>query len=186
MYKLILLCVLLILSCSSNLHKERELNSLKNDRYRILIEKSLKDESVIQFAKDLYLGRVKISDNAVSLSLLDSLNSNFTTRGFYFLVVTKSLKLSDGSFGESLGITCKSFVENNTIEFLSYFKENKDLLSDLDFKNWAIKVYGEIKIDSEGLEQKAILDLKEKMVSNSKDLTLNEIKKVEEFISFMK
>lgn len=159
--------------------------SIKKD-YKITVDKFLNDKGICQRAKDLYNNKVKPSDDEDDLSLIDSLNSKGAAKGFYFLVITKTMKYADGAYAEPLGIVAKSFAESNTIEFLSYFIENKDLLTNEDFKNWARTVYGEIQIDSEGSEQKAVSDLKTKMTNNCKNLSEEYKTRIDKFIGLMK
>ena len=157
-----------------------------NKSYRISIDNFLKDKNISQLAKDLYVGKIKPTDNNAHLSLIDSINSKGTARSFYFLVITKTMQYADGAYTEPLGIAAKAFVENNTTEFLSYFKVNSDILTNEDLETWAHSVYGEIQIDSEGTEQKAVADLKTKMLANSKELLDDNKQIIEKFIRLMK
>ena len=154
--------------------------------YKITVDKFLKDKSIPQLYKDLYNNKVKPPDDDENLSLIDSIYSRGPAKGFYFLVITKTMKYADGAYAEPLGIAAKEFVEKNTTEFLSYFMYNKDLLTHEDFKNWAGTVYGEIQIDSEGSEQNAVNDLKTRMIKNCTGLSEEYKTKINEFIGLMK
>jgi hypothetical protein len=156
------------------------------DNYRIDVQSFLRDKKITQLAKDLYLEKVRPTDSNENLSLIDSINSNGKARGFYFIVITKTMKYADGAYSEPLGIAAKQYVENNSLEFLTYFFENDDLLTTQDFYNWASLVYGEIQIDSEGKEKNAVNELKTNMINNCKGLPIKYIKRIDEFIGRMK
>src|SRR5699024_1246547 len=74
------------------------------------------DKKTPKLAKDIYLDNDwNLSNDNKALALLDSLTAkNKTSRPFYFKVVTKSYKKSDGYFSEGLGLAGKEYVENNT------------------------------------------------------------------------
>lgn len=157
-----------------------------NKNYKISVDKFLNDKNISQLAKDLYVGKIRPADSDENLSLIDSINSKGQARAFYFLVITKTMEYADGSYAEPLGLAAKAFVEKNTTEFLSYFKDNSDILTNKDYENWARLVYGEIQIDSEGSEQKAVADLETKMIANSKGLLVDYKQKIEKYIRLMK
>lgn len=174
------------MSCNSNSQTNLKVDKTVDKSYKISVGRFLLDKSIPQISKDLYLGKIKPTDNDENLALIDSINSTGQARGFYFLVITKTMKYADGAYAEPLGIASKSFVENNTIEFLSYFLANKDFLTNEDFKNWARSVYGEIQIDSEGSEQEAVTDLKTKMLTNCQGSSVDYQHSIERFIDLMK
>ena len=186
MSKLIIVGLIFLLSCNTNSQTNSKVVKTVDKSYKISVDRFLLDKSIPQISKDLYLEKVKPTDNNETLSLIDSINSTGQARGFYFMVITKSMKYADGAYAEPLGIAAKEFVEKNTTEFLSYFMNNQDLLSNEDFKNWASSVYGEIQIDSEGSEQNAVNDLQAKMKNNCKGQTKKYITKIDEFIGLMK
>jgi len=186
MNKLIIIGLIFLVSCNSTSQTNQKVDKKVNKNYRILVDKFLINKNISQLAKELYLGKVKPTDNEENLALIDSINSSGNARGFYFLVITRTMEHADGSYAEPLGIAAKEFVENNTIEFLSYFIDNKDLLTSKDFANWSRSVYGEIQIDSEGSEQKAITDLKTKMITNCQGLSIDYKDNIMKFIGLIK
>ena len=122
-------------------------------------------------AKDIYLDNEwNLSNDTEALALLDSLTAkNKSSRPFYFKVVTKTYKKSDGYFSEGLGLAGKEYVENNTIEFISNF-DNKNCFTDDDLKTWADIVILEFSISGEGEYDKPIIDdYIKKLKSNCKD-----------------
>lgn len=155
-------------------------------RYRISVDRFLSDPRIPQIAKDLYREKATPTDNFEWLSLIDSLHSTGEARGFYFLVITRTLKHADGAFAEPLAMAAREFVGKNTIGFLSYFLNNPDLLSGRDFTDWAVLVYSDIKIDSENSEQQAVIDLQSKMQNNCKGQATPYFTKIDEFIGRMK
>lgn len=174
------------MSCNSNSQITSKVNKTVDNSYKISVDRFLLDKSIPQISKDLYLEKVKPTDNNETLALIDSINSIGLARGFYFLVITKTMKYADGAYSEPLGLAAKEFVEKNTTEFLSYFMNNQDFLSNEDFKNWSNSVYGEILIDSEGSEQNAVYDLQFKMINNCKGYSKEYKAKIDEFIRLMK
>lgn len=186
MSKLIIVGLIFLLSCNSNPQTNSKVVKTVDKSYKISVDRFLNDKNIPQLSKDLYLGKVRPTDNEENLSLIDSINSSGQARGFYFLAITKSMKFADGAYSEPLGIAAKAYVEDNTIEFLSYFIDNKDKLTEEDYKNWANFVYGEIQIESEGTEQKAVNDLKAKMINNCKDLSEEYKTRIDKFIGLMK
>lgn len=185
MSKLFIVGLFFLMSCNANSQSNSKVDKTVDNRYKISVDRFLTDKSIPQLAKDLYCEKVKPTDNNETLALIDSINSTGQARGFYFLVITKTMKHADGAYAEPLGIAAKEFVEKNTIEFLSYFMNNPNLLSKEDFKTWASSVYGEIQIESEGAEQKAVNDLLYIMKSNCKGQPKEYKTKIDEFIRLM-
>ena len=177
---------MIIMKYSANSQSNTNGGKSAEIKFKITIDRFLKDKTIPQLAKDLYQEKVKPTDNFGNIALIDSLNSTGYARGFYFLVITKTMKSSDGAYAEPLGIAAKEFVEKNTNEFVSYFINNPGLLCTDDLKNWASFVYSEIQISSEGSEQKAINDFKIKIRKNCKRLSKRHIKKANEFIELIK
>lgn len=106
-----------------------------------------------KLAKDIYLDNEwNLSNDSEALALLDSLTAkNKNSRPFYFKVVTKTYKKSDGYFSEGLGRVGKEYVENNTREFASYF-DNSDCFTDKDLETWADIVLLEISLEQDNVE----------------------------------
>lgn len=117
------------------------------------------DKKTPNLAKDIYLDNDwNLSNDNDALALLDSLTAkNKTSRPFYFKVVTKTYKKSDGYFSEGLGLAGKEYVENNTKEFIANF-DNKDCFTDNDLTTWAKIVILEFSISGEGEYDKPLID----------------------------
>ena len=106
-----------------------------------------------KLAKDIYLDNDwNLSNDTEALALLDSLTAkNKASRPFYFKVVTKTYKKSDGYFSERLGNTGYNYVLNNTQEFATYF-DNKECFTDNDLETWADIVLLEIHLEQDNVE----------------------------------
>jgi len=136
-----------------------------------------------KLAKDIYLDNDwNLSNDIEALALLDSLTAkNKTSRPFYFKVVTKTYKKSDGYFAEGLGLAGKEYVENNTKEFISNF-DNKDCFTDNDLTTWAKIVILEFSISGEGEYDKPIIDdYIKKLKSNCKECSPTQKENINKF-----
>jgi len=134
-------------------------------------DKFLNDPRTPKLAKDIYLNKEwDLRNDTEALALLDSLTAkDKTSRPFYFKVVTKSEKKSDGYYSEGLGYAGYNYVVNNTQEFASYF-DNKQCHTDNDLATWADIVIMEFSISGEGSYDKPIVDdYLKKLKSNCKD-----------------
>lgn len=141
------------------------------------------DKKTPKFAKDIYLDNDwNLSNDNKALALLDSLTAkNKTSRPFYFKVVTKTYKKSDGYFSEGLGLAGKEYVENNTKEFISNF-DNKDCFTDNDLTTWAKIVILEFSISGEGEYDKPIIDdYIKKLKSNCKECSPTQKENISKF-----
>lgn len=141
------------------------------------------DKKTPKLAKDIYLNNDwNLSNDNEALALLDSLTAkNKTSRPFYFKVVTKTYKKSDGYFSEGLGLAGKEYVENNTKEFISYF-DNKDCFTDNDLTTWAKIVILEFSISGEGEYDKPIIDdYIKKLKSNCNDCSQTQKENINKF-----
>jgi hypothetical protein len=135
--------------------------------------------------KEIFLNKRKISDDNEVLALMDSIfTRDNETRPFYFLTLTRTMEKADGAYAEPLGIMSKKFVENHTKEFLDYFI-NEPLLSQNDFKEWALTVIGEIKIVAEKNERKEFESLKTIMTNNCSECNLKQEEKLNEFLKLI-
>jgi len=136
-----------------------------------------------KLAKDIYLDNDwNLSNDIEALALLDSLTAkNKTSRPFYFKVVTKTYKKSDGYFAEGLGLAGKEYVENNTKEFISNF-DNKACFTDNDLTTWAKIVILEFSIGGEGEYDKPIIDdYIKKLKSNCKECSPTQKENINKF-----
>lgn len=151
---------------------ENEVNSNEyKEFYQCDFDKFLIDPKTPKLAKDIYLDKEwDLRNDTEALSLLDSLTAkDKTSRPFYFKVVTKSEKKSDGYYSEGLGYAGYNYVLNNTPEFVSYF-DNKHCYTDNDLATWADIVIMEFSISGEGsYDQPIVDDYIKKLKSNCKD-----------------
>ena len=146
------------------------------------------DKKTPKFAKDIYLDNDwNLSNDNQALPLLDSLTAkNKMSRPFYFKVVTKTYKKSDGYFSEGLGLAGKEYVENNTKEFISNF-DNKDCFTDNDLTTWAKIIILEFSISREGEYDKPIIDdYIKKLKSNCKECSPTQKENISKFVLTLK
>jgi hypothetical protein len=117
------------------------------------------DKKTPKLAKDIYLDKDwNLSNDSEVLGLLDSLTAeNKLSRPFYFKVVTKSYKKSDGYYSEGLGYTGKKYVENNTREFITHF-DNKECFTDSDLTTWADIVMLEFSLIADNEFDESLID----------------------------
>jgi hypothetical protein len=143
----------------------------------------LNDPKTPKLAKDIYLDKEwNLRNDTEILALLDSLTAkDKTSRPFYFKVITKSEKKSDGYYSEGLGYAGYNYVLNNTQEFASYF-DNKQCHTDNDLATWADIVIMEFNISGEGSYDKPIVDdYIKKLKSNFKDCSTAQNETINKF-----
>jgi hypothetical protein len=146
-------------------------------------DKFLNAPKTPKLAKDIYLDKKwDLNNDTEALALLDSLTAkDKSARPFYFKVVTKTKKKSDGYFSEGLGLAGYEFIENHTQEFSSYF-DNKLCHTDNDLATWADIVIMEFSISGEGSYDKPIVDdYIKKIKSNCKDCSTTQKETVNKF-----
>jgi hypothetical protein len=141
------------------------------------------DPKTPKLASDIYLDKEwNLNNDNEVLALLDSLTAkNKKSRPFYFKVVTKSEKKSDGYYTEGLAYAGYNYVLNNTQEFASYFN-NKQCHTYKDLATWADIVTMEIDIIGEGDDYKTIVeDYIKKLKSNCKNCMPNQKETINKF-----
>ncbi len=163
---------------------ENEVNSYEYKQYyNYDFDKFINDPKTPKLAKDIYLDKDwDLRNERESLALLDSLTAKDQySRPFYFKVVTKTKKKSDGYFSEGLGLAGKEYVENNTKEFVSYF-DNKDCFTDKDLATWAEIIMLEFSIIGEDGNNKPIVDnYIKKLKVNCKDCSITQKETINKF-----
>lgn len=163
---------------------ENEVNSNEyKEFHQCEFDKILNDPKTPKLAKDIYLDKEwDLRNDTEALALLDSLTAmDKTSRPFYFKVVTKSEKKSDGYYSEGLGLAGYEFVLNNTQEFASYF-DNKLCHTENDLATWADIVIMEFSISGEGSYDKPIVDdYIKKLKSNCKDCSTAQKETINKF-----
>ena len=112
------------------------------------IKSYLNNKQISKAAKDFYYGRFMPIDDTKTFSIIDSLETkNSLTRPFYILVVSKIIDQADGALSESLGISCKDFIESQP-NYLIDFLYSKNKLNEKRFLgNWAHQIAMEFAID---------------------------------------
>ena len=160
----------------ANSNEYKEFNQCDFDKF-------LNDPKTPKLAKDIYLDKKwDLNNDTEALALLDSLTAkDKSARPFYFKVVTKTKKKSDGYFSEGLGLAGYEFIENHTQEFSSYF-DNKLCHTDNDLATWADIVIMEFSISGEGSYDKPIVDdYIKKLKSNCKDCSTTQKETINKF-----
>ena len=146
-------------------------------------DKFVNDAKTPKLAKDIYLDKEwNLNNDNEALALLDSLTAkDKNSRPFYFKVVTKTEKKSDGYFSEGLGYAGYNYVLNNTQEFASYF-DNELCHTDSDLETWADIVIMEFSISGEGSYDKPIVDdYIKKLKSNCKNCSTTQKETINKF-----
>ena len=117
----------------------------------------LDNSQVSKIAKDFYFGKFRPKDDTKTFSIIDSLTTkNNKTRPFYIFLVSKIIPKSDGALSESLGTSCKNFIElypDFLIDFL--FSESK-IIDKTFIDNWAHQIAEEFMIECEGKQKQCI------------------------------
>ena len=77
----------------------------------------------------LYLHEIKLSDNDISTTIMDTLCSSVdgNKRMFYFYVLNENVNTADGAVAEMLGRYCVKYVNENTDYVLEYFIKHQDV-----------------------------------------------------------
>ncbi|MBE7176863.1 MAG: hypothetical protein INR69_10680 [Mucilaginibacter polytrichastri] len=151
--------------------------------YTCNFDKVVNNPKTPKLAKDIYLDKDwNLNNDTEALALLDSLAAkDKSARPFYFKVVTKTEKKSDGYFSEGLGLAGYDFVENHTQEFASYF-DNKQCHTDNDLATWADILILELGIIGEGNYDKQIAeDYINKLRLNCKGCSTEQIETINKF-----
>jgi hypothetical protein len=158
-------------------------NEIATDNYNCDFDKFINDPKTPKLAKDIYLDNEwNLNNDNEALALLDSLTAkDKSSRQFYFKVVTKSEKKSDGYFSEGLGNIGYEYVLNNTQEFASYF-DNTQCHTDNDLATWADILILEFGIVGEGEYDKPIVEnYIAKLKSNCKDCSSTQKETINKF-----
>ena len=148
------------------------------------LEKFLKNPKTPKLAKELFDNKAKNDDRA--LEYFENLKStDKTEREFYFKVLTNLYKIADGSTGEGLGYSGLEYVENNTLDFLSYF-ENRECFSDNDLKTWAKILMLEFELVFENKNDVEVVQIFiSKINLKSKSCNASQKKTLEKFTDFL-
>jgi hypothetical protein len=117
----------------------------------------LNNKQVSKTAKDFYHGKFKASDDAKTLSILDSVNTNNNlTRPFYIYLVSKMLDKSDGALAEALSNSCKEFVELNPDQAIEFLYSHNKIVDKKFIDAWASQIASEFMTNCEKKEKQCI------------------------------
>ena len=97
-----------------------------------------------------------LSNDTLALALLDSMNNGASeeTRCFYFWVVSRSLKRSDGYYSEGVGVAGTSYLFERPSEFISSWSV---CLTTEERHRWIYYLAAEQSITSEGFPVDSVL-----------------------------
>jgi hypothetical protein len=161
-----------------------------NEQSNCNFENFISDKTTPKLAKDIYLDKDwNLSNDMEALALLDSLNAkDISVRPFYFKVVTKTYKKSDGYFSEGLGIKGYNYVLKNTQEFASHF-DNKECFTNNDLETWADIMLLEIHIEQENVEttkeEHLVYQYCRKLKNQSENFTASQKQTINNFIGIL-
>lgn len=92
------------------------------------IEYYLNHYGIDYFSKEFYQGNFRVSDDAATFSLMDSiLTDNDNTRPFYLFNFCRIIEMSDGALSEGAAEYCREFILKHPCEYLK-------ICSDKDYK----------------------------------------------------
>lgn len=149
------------------------------------LDKFLKDTKTPKLAKELFENKAKNDD--IALEYFEKLKStDKTEREFYFKVLTNLYEIADGSTSEGLGYSGFDYVENNTLDFLSYF-EKKECFSENDLKTWADILMLEFSLEYDNENNMDIVNtFISKMNQNCKDCNSSQKITLNKFSNYLK
>ena len=113
-----------------------------------------------------------LSNDTLALPLLDSMlnGRNEPTRRFFFWIVTKSLKRSDGYYSEGVASSGTSYLFNQPSEFLDVWD---NCINETQKGEWAWYLASEEYIGSEGFPAELVVnDYRNRLDSATKELPL--------------
>ena len=126
--KMLLGLVLAFFSCISHADENRYWDDLDENSKSEIINTIDVDKNIMK----LYLHEIKLSDNDLTMTILDKLcsSSNGNKRMLYFYVLNENIRKSDGALAEMLGGYCIKYVNENTDYALEYFNKHHDVAND--------------------------------------------------------
>lgn len=131
----------------------------------------LENKQISKSAKDYYNGKFKAIDNAKTFSIIDSLKTkNNLTRPFYIFLVSKIIGKADGALSESLGVSCKVFLESQPDFLIDFLYSTNPIIKKNFLDNWADQIAGEFMIDCEEKEKKCIVKSFKKALTKSRSV----------------
>lgn len=168
------LAVLMMCAVACKEHSTYESTSTKEKKDSLLLEEPpvlVKDDVQSQCPPGVYMAThnlssltlsiatdkpYNLSNDTLALSLLDSMYSGSSeeARRFYFWVVSKSLKRSDGYYSEGVGVTGTSYLFERPSEFISLWK---NCISKEEQDSWIYYLAAEQAITSEGYPADSLL-----------------------------
>lgn len=95
----------------------------------IQLENFLENPKLNEVVKNYYWGRINISDNIETFSLLDTITEqNDMFFPIYFHTLNEIIKMSDGAVAEILGDYCYKMLCNNPGEAFDYLIKDRTML----------------------------------------------------------
>lgn len=126
----------------------------------------------------LYLHEIKLSDNDMSATIMDTLCSSAdgNKRMLHFYVLNENVKTADGAVAEMLGGYCVKYVNENTDYALEYFSKHQDVAN-----NYADLIANELYLSDTSLlwyEELISHSAKSKCATNYLPIFLKEIEHI--------
>ena len=107
-------------------------------------------------------GDVNLNAKDSLWNICDSMLYAEKNRAVYFYTVTRTLKLSDGAYSETVSAACKKLMEDSVMEFVHCFSDEPMIkISDLEL--WSHTVFLEICLEKEGKEKDGVMSLYNKI-----------------------
>ena len=172
MNKLLLCLVITFYSCNiSYADKYQYWDDLSEKSKSKIIQSLDVDENVMK----LYMHQIKLSDDAISIAILDTLcmPSEGYKRMLYFYIMNETVKCADGALVELFCEYCVKYIYGNTDYVLGYFSKHHDVgneystfvATELYYNNTTISQY----------EQNLLRYVKDKRVKDYLPIFLKEV-----------
>lgn len=106
----------------------------------------LNNPGIPKAAKLFYDGKIKASDDSITFSLIDSLNTKSrSTRPFYILLVSRIIEKADGGLAEMVLPSCANFFENSPDALLEFLYSDNKFTKGFKFE-WASAIAGGVEL----------------------------------------
>ena len=112
-------------SCISHAEECQYWDDLDENSKSEIIKSVDVDKNIVK----LYLHEIKLSDNDMSATIMDTLCSSTdgNKRKLHFYVLNENVNMADGAVAEMLGGYCVKYVNENTDYALEYFSKHQDV-----------------------------------------------------------
>ena len=144
--KMLLGLVLAFCSCISYADEYQYWDDLDEGSKSEIIKSIHVDKNIMK----LYFHEIKLSDNDISIAILDTLCSSTdgNKRMLYFYLLSENIKNADGAVSEMLGRYSLKYVNENTDYALEYFSKHHDVAN-----NYANMIAGELYLSDTSFAQ---------------------------------